>query len=136
MEAKPRRARCRNPPGLPAARPRTTTCPHCRWCRAEAPRQAASRRSWNRSRLPAAARPRCAWSREKFPAIGALVLAPMAASVMAARRNPAMRGDDIFAQNGSMKLMQLRRLEETRAVAGLDARLDGLAVAVDRHRDF
>src|ERR1051326_215005 len=34
------------------------------------------------------------------------------------------------------QLMQLRRLEEAGAVAGFDPRLDGLAVAVDRHRDF
>src|SRR5262245_52494591 len=32
--------------------------------------------------------------------------------------------------------MQLRRLEEAIAVAGLDAGLDGLAVAIDRYRDF
>src|SRR5262249_52624225 len=30
-------------------------------------------------------------------------------------------------------LMQLRRLQEPVAVAGLEARLDGLAVAIDRH---
>src|SRR6187399_3007529 len=82
---------------------------------------------------------------------------------MGAWRNPAMRSDDIFAREGSMKLkvvrergatplplagrgeersrqrsnlMQLRRLQEARAVARLHAGLDGLAVAVDRHWNF
>src|SRR5216110_2658262 len=42
----------------------------------------------------------------------------------------------IRSERAARPSMQLRRLEEAGAVAGFDPRLDGLAVAVDRHRDF
>src|SRR6185436_19809846 len=48
---------------------------------------------------------------------------------------PHLRGRVVCAL-ASASLMQLRRLHEAIAVAGFDAGLDGLAIAIDRDRDF